>query len=61
VGEGGLVGHLWEKRPLGLWVFDASIGECQGRKTGGDGLVGKYSHRGRGRGDEIEDFKRGDL
>jgi hypothetical protein len=23
VAEDGLVGHQWEERPLGLWVFDA--------------------------------------
>jgi hypothetical protein len=25
VAEDGLVGHRWEERPLGLWVYDATV------------------------------------
>jgi hypothetical protein len=38
-----------------------SVGECQGWKMGAGGWVGENPHRGRGRGDRIGDFRRGDL
>jgi hypothetical protein len=44
VAENGLVGHLWEERPL---VLCPSIGECQDQEAGVNGLV----NRGRGEGD----------
>jgi hypothetical protein len=34
VAEDGLVGHLWEERPLGLANFICpSMGECQGQEV----------------------------
>ena len=35
VAEDGLLGHLWEERPLGLANFICpSTGECQGQEMG---------------------------
>jgi hypothetical protein len=35
VAEDGLVGHHWEKRPLGIANFICpSTGECQGQEAG---------------------------
>ena len=35
VAEDGLVGHHWEKRPLGIANFICpSTGECQGQEVG---------------------------
>jgi hypothetical protein len=38
-----------------------SVGEFQGRKVEVGGWEGEHPHRGRGRGDGIESFQRGDL
>jgi hypothetical protein len=36
-----------------------SVGECQGRKTGGGWMVGgENPHRGRGRGDGVKEVSR---
>jgi hypothetical protein len=37
VAEDGLVGHQWKERPLGLIVFNASVGKCQGGRMGVNG------------------------
>ena len=38
VAEVGLIGHLWEERPLGLANFTwPSTGESQGQEVGVDG------------------------
>jgi hypothetical protein len=48
VAEDGLVGHLWEERPLGLANFICpSTGESQGQEVG----VGGEGIRGEGMGD----------
>jgi hypothetical protein len=45
--------------PEGVWC--PSVGECQAGKTGVRGWVGEHPHRGRGRGEKIGGFQRGDL
>jgi hypothetical protein len=62
VTEGGLVVHQWEERPFGLRVLDAaSVGECQREEARVGGCMWEHPHRGRGRGDVIGGFQRGDL
>ena len=49
VAEDGLVGHLWEERPLGLTNFICpNTGECQGQEAGVGGYSG-WEEQGRGR------------
>jgi hypothetical protein len=39
VADGGLVGHHWEERPVGIAkIICPSTEECQGQEAGVDGL-----------------------
>jgi hypothetical protein len=60
VAEGGLVGHQWEERPLGLRVFIPQCRVMPGGKAGVGGWVGEHPHKDRGRGNGIGGFQRGD-
>ena len=52
VADGGLVGHHWKERSLGLANFICpSIGECQGQEARVDGS------RSRGEGEGIGNFQ----
>jgi hypothetical protein len=42
VAEDGLVCQQWDERPLILWKFYASVGECHGQEVG----VGELGSRG---------------
>ena len=60
VAEDGLVGHQGEERPSGLRVFNAPV-YGNGRAGGCKWVNEEHPHRGRGTGNGIGGFQRGDL
>jgi hypothetical protein len=49
VADDGLVGHLWEEKPLGFANFKCpSTAECQGQEAGGGGLGSRVGRGYRG-------------
>ena len=52
VAEDGLICHQWEGSLLALWRLDSSVeGDAKEVKQEWVGGLGKYHHRGRGRGE----------